>query len=66
MNYSSNFRKSIRNIKNTLATEGFNEPNHLLAGIILNDDCVGYKMLEKLIDIDDAKKKVKKVLYKRR
>lgn len=57
MDYSSNFRKVMQYAKQR-CSNGIIEPNHLLAGIILNDECVGYKMLNLMIDVDDAKQKI--------
>lgn len=62
MDFSKNFREVLKQAK-LMSTNGLIEPNHLLAGIILNDDSIGYKMLSQLIDVDDAKLKVES-LYK--
>lgn len=62
MDYSSNFRKVMQHAKQR-CSNGIIEPNHLLAGIILTEDCIGYKMLDLMIDIDDAKRKIED-LYK--
>ena len=60
MNYSDNFRK-VLTIAKERTTTGLIEPNHLLVGVILNEDSTGYKMLEILIDMEDAKKKVEEL-----
>jgi len=60
MNYSNNFRKVLKTAKERTTT-GLIEPNHLLVGVILNEECVGYSMLEILIDMDDAKLKVEEL-----
>jgi len=57
MDYSKNFRKVLKTAKERTTT-GLIEPNHLLVGVILNEESVGYKMLEILIDMKDAKQKV--------
>jgi len=59
MEYSKNFRKVLENAK-IRATDDLIEPNHLLAGVIMTEECVGYKMLSMMIDMEDAKKKVAK------
>ena len=60
MDYSKGFRKVLK-IAKSRTRNGLIEPNHLLAGVILNDTCGGYRMLELLIDMDDAREKVKKL-----
>ena len=60
MNYSTNFRKVLTTAKERTNT-GLIEPNHLLVGVILNEESTGYKMLEILIDMDDAKNKVEEL-----
>jgi len=57
MNYSNNFRK-VLTVAKERTTTGLIEPNHLLVGVILNEESTGYQMLEILIDMDDAKEKV--------
>lgn len=57
MDFSKNFREVLRKSK-IISTNGLIEPNHLLAGVILTEESVGYKVLSQLIDIDDAKSKV--------
>ena len=60
MDYSSNFRKVLK-IAKERTTTGLIEPNHLLVGVILTEESVGYQMLEILIDMKDAKEKVKEL-----
>ena len=60
MNYSTNFRKVLTTAKERTNT-GLIEPNHLLVGVILNEESTGYKMLEILIDMEDAKNKVEEL-----
>jgi len=62
MDFSNNFKEVIIQAK-LRSKNGLIEPNHLLAGVILTEESVGYKMLTQLIDIDDAKLKVEE-LYK--
>lgn len=62
MDYSSNFRKVMQQAK-LRCSNGIIEPNHLLAGIILTEESVGYKMLNLMIDVDDARRKIED-LYK--
>jgi len=60
MKYSSNFKIVLKTAKERTTT-GLIEPNHLLVGVILNEECNGYNMLEVLIDMEDAKSKVKEL-----
>lgn len=60
MDYSSNFKKVLTTAKERTNT-GLIEPNHLMVGVILTEESVGYKMLEVLIDIKDAKEKIKEL-----
>lgn len=60
MEYSENFKKVIKKAKEY--SNGLIEPPHLLFGIISTNDCNGYKILSNIIDIDDAKKKMKTFL----
>ena len=56
MAYSSNFKSVL-----TIAKQYSNniiEPNHLLLGILLNENSGGYKLLKKIIDTKDAKEKL--------
>lgn len=58
MEYSENFKLVIKKAKEY--SNSIIEPTHLLFGVISVEDCMGYKILSKLIDINDAKKKMKK------
>jgi len=60
MDYSKNFIKVLK-IAKERTTIGLIEPNHLLVGVILNEECTGYEMLEILIDMEDAKSKVEEL-----
>jgi len=60
MDYSKNFKKVLKTAKERTTT-GLIEPNHLLVGVILNEESVGYQMLEILIDMADAKAKVEEL-----
>ena len=60
MDYSKNFKKVLKIAKDR-TTIGLIEPNHLLVGVILNNESLGYQMLEILIDMADAKKKVEEL-----
>ena len=62
MDYSKNLREVFVQAKSIITTDLI-EPNHLLAGVIMTPKSVGYQLLEKLIDIVDAKSKVSE-LYK--
>lgn len=57
MDYSKNFKKVLKVAKERTTT-GLIEPNHLLVGVILNEESNGYNMLEILIDMEDAKNKI--------
>lgn len=59
MKYSENVREVLKQARNI--STGLIEPNHILIGIILTENSNGYKMLESLIDINDAKVKIKNV-----
>jgi len=60
MDYSQNFRKILK-IAKERTTTGLIDPNHLLVGVIMTDESTGYKMLNILIDMDDAKTKAKEL-----
>jgi len=60
MDYSKNFIKVLKIAKERTRI-GLIEPNHLLVGVILNEECTGYEMLEILIDMEDAKSKVEEL-----
>ena len=60
MVFSSNLNK-VMTFATASANGGLIEPNHLLAGVVLTETSVGYKMLMSMIDMEDAKKKVSKL-----
>jgi len=60
MEYSENFKLVIKKAKEH--SNGTIEPPHLLFGIISTPNCIGYKLLSNIIDINDAKRKMKTFL----
>ena len=60
MEYSANYKKTIKNAE--IYSNGVIHPYHLFMGILTVKDCVAYKILSKLIDVEDAEDKMNKKL----
>jgi len=60
MDFSNNFKKVIQ--KAELYSDGIINHNHIFMGILSVEECRGYKILSMIIDVDDAKKKMKQML----
>ncbi|MFW6272834.1 MAG: ATP-dependent Clp protease ATP-binding subunit, partial [bacterium] len=56
MDYSTNFKKVIKNAE--IYSDGTIHPFHLLFGVLTVKDSSGYKVLSKVIDIEDAENKM--------
>lgn len=56
MEYSQNFKTVIETAKKY--SGNVIEPNHLLLGLLLCDNSMGYKLLKNVIDVDDAKQRL--------
>jgi ATP-dependent Clp protease ATP-binding subunit ClpC len=56
MEFSKNFKKVIK--QSELYADGYINPNHLFMGVLSIKESNGYKILSKIIDIDDANKKI--------
>lgn len=60
MEYSNNFKKVIKEAERY--SDGFINPTHLFIGVISVKECRGYDILSRVIDIEDAEKKMKAVI----
>ncbi|MFW6225707.1 MAG: ATP-dependent Clp protease ATP-binding subunit, partial [bacterium] len=56
MDYSTNFKKVIKNAE--IYSDGIIHPFHLLLGVLTVKDSSGYKVLSKVIDVEDAENKM--------
>jgi ATP-dependent Clp protease ATP-binding subunit ClpA len=60
MDYSNNFKKVIKEAERY--SDGFINPTHLFIGVLSVKECRGYDILSRVIDIEDAEKKMKAVV----
>ena len=58
MEYSTNFKKVIKNAE--IYSNGVIYPFHLFMGVLTVKDSGGYKILTKIIDVEDAEEKMNK------
>ena len=56
MEYSKNYKKVIK--QSELYADGLINPNHLFMGVLSIKESNGYKILSKIVDIEDANKKI--------
>ena len=60
MDYSNNFKKVIKEAE--YYSDGYINPTHLFMGLLSVKDCKGYEIISRVIDIEDAEKKMKAVI----
>lgn len=60
MEYSNNFKKVIKEAE--MYSDGIINPTHLFIGLLSVKECRGYDILSRIIDIEDAEKKMKAVV----
>ena len=60
MDYSENFKKVIKEAE--MYSDGEINQSHLFIGVLSVRECRGYKILSKIIDVEDAEKKMKSVI----
>ena len=60
MEYSNNFKKVIKQAE--IYSDGSINPTHLFIGLLNVKESKGYEILSKIIDIEDAERKMKMVI----